>query len=198
MVATVNEVSRIVVFIHIDDPMTKDSEFQNRVRYGSFARKASQFDDKNRELIRKQRDGDPVTDNRFIMEIYTDRLSDFVNACVVSDAWQRSLTFQRIEYIQPPPDVLEDIDEEEVMDYTEIVHYFELKTIGKVRVRLTDLDSEEEPDDEEDDLDDTEVKASESINEVEVTDELDEDDEELSRDMDRHSSLFLPASGTVH
>lgn len=189
MTATVNEISRIVVLINIDDPATKDTEFQNRVQYGNFARKASAFNDKNRDMVRSQAGSDPVADNKFFIEIYTDRLSDFVHSCVVSDAWQRCLIFQRIEYIQPPPDVMEGISEEELEEYTEVVHYYELKTLRKHRLRLdTDFDDESEDEDEEES----------SPEDVEVSEELDAEDEEIARDMDQHSTLFLPSSGTVH
>jgi hypothetical protein len=193
MTATVNEISRIIVLINIDDPATKDTEFQNRVQYGNFARKASAFTEENRAQVRRQAGNDPVADNKFFIEVYTDRLSDFVNSCVVSDMWQRCLIFQRIEYIQPPPDVMEGISEDELEEYTELVHYYELKTLRKHMLRLdTNFDGSED-----EDLDDEEV-SSDSMQGSEVSGESDAEDEEIARDMDNHSSLFLPASGTVH
>lgn len=198
MTATFNEVSRIIVLIDIEDPLTKDKDFKGLIKYGLFARTASEFSDKNRALIRSEADGDKVTDSKFTLEIYTDRLADFVQACMVSDKYQRALIFQRIDYIQPPPDVLEDVLPEHLDEYTEIVHYYELKTLRKMTRPLPDDDDDEEEDEDEDELEsESEIVARAPVAPAE---ELEVDDEaaELSRQMDAESSLFLPASKARH
>jgi hypothetical protein len=197
MTATYNEVSRIMILVDIEDPLTRDKDFKALIKYGLFARSASEFSDKNRAFVRSEADGDKVTDLKFNIEIYTDRLSDFVQACMVSDKYQRALIFQRIDYIQPPPEVLEDVPPEHLDEYTEIVHYYELKTLRKMTKPLP-ADDEEEDDEDEDELESSPMVAAALPAAKDEELEVDDDAAELSRQMDAESSLFLPASKARH
>jgi hypothetical protein len=199
MTATITALSRIIVLVSIDDPMTYDREFQNRVKYGNFVHKCSEISDKNRTRIRKESglDDDPLTDLKFIIELYTDRFYDFVHSCLMSREYQRCLLFQREECVQPPPDVLDDLDEDEVDDYTEVIHLYELKTMGKFRI--TDVEDSNDGDLNDIQLDDDNEKSSlsESIQTADLNEEY-IDEENLALEMDAHSSLFLPVSKVIH
>lgn len=128
-------VDEILVLVDIDDPMTHELEFHNRVRYGGFARGCSQLSERNRELIREAAK-DPLMPEafhrKFIIEVFTDKLVEMMQALVFSKETSRSLTYLGtiMKTLMP-----EGLDEEDASEYdlpVNIRHIYVLATVGEL------------------------------------------------------------------
>jgi hypothetical protein len=182
MSASYQDVDEIVVLIDIEDPMTYDPEFKSRLDYGGFTKSSSEFTEENREIIRSNLDEDELTNNKFFIEIYTDKLADFVQSVLYSRDWQRALIFREERVVGPEFEEAVSMNPDELDEECEIAHYYELKTVARMPF------SEDSEDDDDDD--DEEVDAS----------DLGEDGggAKLARELDKFPSLFLPESKTLH
>jgi hypothetical protein len=179
MSASYQDVDEIIILVDIEDPMTYDPEFQNRIQYGSFVKMNSEFSPDSRDLVRSNVDDDELTNNKFFIEIYTDRLDDFVRTVLYNQDWQRALIFREERITGPEPELsLVDPTDDELADACTIHHYYELKTVARMPVdpSLIDDDEDEEASGEGDD----------------------EDGKALGAELDKFPSLFLPESKTLH
>lgn len=176
MSASYQEVDEIIVLVDIEDPMTYDPEFQNRIQYGNFVKTNSEFTPENREVVRGNLDDDELTNNKFFIEIYTDRLADFVQAVLYSHDWQRALIFREERISGPEPEVALGLDGEELAEICTTHHYYELKTVARMPFDENDPDDEEDVDPEDDE----------------------EGAVKLAAELDKFPSLFLPESKTLH
>jgi hypothetical protein len=127
-------VDEIFVLVDIEDEMTFDTEFQHRVRFGSWSRGCSEFTERNRKLIVRASERDPLMPesfkNKFLIEVYTDRLSDMMRSIVFSKEKSRTLTYLgAMTRALVPADIdPDDIDEDECPLI--VRHVYSLATVG--------------------------------------------------------------------
>jgi hypothetical protein len=180
MSASHQEVDEIIILVDLEDPMTYDTEFQNRIQYGGFVKDWSEFTADTRETIRKNQDDDELTNSKFFIEVYTDRLADFVQAVLCNHDWQRALIFREERVIGPDLDEAAEMSGSDLEESCTIHHYYELQTIARMPFASLDIDEEDEEDEDADSEEEEEV------------------DTKMAAEFDKYPSLFVCRNKTVH
>jgi hypothetical protein len=125
-----SDITGLFVLIQVDDPIAHDPEFINHVQYGGFCKLCPDFDDENRARARKQEE--PLT-GKFLIELYTDRLNDFVLVCMPDVEFHRALVCRDVQF--------------NTVDAT-VVYTYEIMTVGRINSG-DDEEEGEEADDED-------------------------------------------------
>jgi len=146
---------RIFVLVDIDDPITYDKEFQRALQYSPFVAGASEMSPRNRKLLRARSEvQDELFINKFIIEVFVDKMGDFIMWFVPNPETQRSLIFRKLHWEGPdiediPDEVLKQMEEdgvdpEEAIDEEqELLHVYELQS-GPALLLHDDEESEKQ------------------------------------------------------
>jgi hypothetical protein len=126
MTTSYDDVDQLLVLIDVDDPATRDTEFLGYLRYGGFVKRMAEFSEENRALAREM---EGILANKFAVELYMDKFTDFLFRCLPSQEVRRSLTFKTF-YMSLDPD--EDIED------GELAYVYELKTVGQIELPTGD------------------------------------------------------------
>ena len=139
------DIDQLLIIIDADDPITYDAEFTQLLTYGGFAKEFPDFTDENREIARKRSRGN-ILDGKFVIEIYADKLDDFVYRTMPTPNTYRALIFRAVNVLYAPE---MEPDESDSEGLTEHHFIYELRTVGtsnSVVVLTDDEDDEDEPD----------------------------------------------------
>lgn len=126
MAVTTDNVDEITVLVDIDDPLMKDENFLQSLKYGSYAEHYMDLDADELESIRSRQHRNPLFDRKFQLSIYTDRMFDFVQSVMVNSKGQERALIYILE------------EAEEIPNHEEALHLrqiYELRTIGPIRLK---------------------------------------------------------------
>lgn len=178
MPASNSGVDQVFVLVDIDDPLTFDREFQQQIRYSPFVAGGQEFNEANRKAIRSQKEVEELYQNKFILEVYTDKVGEFMQTFLVNTQHQRAIVFRESRYDYSsveriPADILEmaaeeGVDPEDLMKEQALrVYVYELKSGGPLTHCIDDYTEDEIEGESEEDSDDEDQEEGEGESEEE-------------------------------
>ncbi len=118
------EIDNLLILIHPDDPALLDPDFVSRLHYGGFAKGLPDFSDEARAELSDEDVPKPFR-GMYVIDIYVDRLNDFVLHAMPSVTHFRSLIFREIIV-----NTEDDEDESVSPDDPYVQMIYEVRTVG--------------------------------------------------------------------
>lgn len=148
----------VLVLIDVNDPMTYDKEFVNGIKYSPFCAGGTEICEQNRKAIGQMSENDAdIYANKFVIEVFPEKLGDFAAHFLPNECSQRSLTFRTYQR--------EDEDEEFNIEEDMMIAVFEMSS-GPALLNMPEDDDE----DEDQDSDESDEESEDDDSEVQVYD----------------------------